>query len=675
MSQHQPDSYHEAQTRRPRLRVIQGGDILDQITASLNPEQRRAVTRQPGPVLVLAGAGTGKTEVIAYRIAFLIFAGYVRPEEILAITFTNKAARQMRQRLEELCGELAQRINVGTFHTTCSRILRAHAEVVERSSHFTIYDNGDTLRAIKATMTQAEGAVVSPKQVQKEISYNKNQSVSIEQYEACAFDSASKIVARAWRVYEEELTRSDALDFDDLLLETVRLLTCEPEILEAYQEKWKAILVDEYQDTNPTQARLLRLLAATGNGHRNLFVVGDEDQAIYSFRLADVRLIREFDREYRDAEVILLEQNYRSSPKILAGSNRLIRHNPQRREKTLYPDKKNEDGPDIMVHASRTDAEEAKWIALQIRQAIETGVPERDIAILARYGSVVERIEHALAAAGVGYELLGTHGFFGREEIKAVLAHFRVLVNPRDEAGFATAMEVRPGVGVNTVAKIIAYAKRNGLTMLEAATAVELIGGITAEPREHIARFAYEMLTLAGQVSARSVSSLTQDVIQMPHGVAESFAKARDSERRLSRLQALKDAARTYERQNDTPTLEGWLQDAALAGQEDHTIAAGRNGKVTLGTVHGGKGLEWRTVIGAGIEQFVLPSFYAKTPERLEEERRMAYVLETRARRVLVLSYSLFRHGQPAAASQFIYETTGAADPRHLLLPGRVRTG
>ena len=670
-----PKEQTEGLPGHPLVDLIHGGEFADTpgtqervsaLLQDLNPEQRQAVTYPPEPLLVIAGAGTGKTRVLTHRVAYFLITGQARPEEILAITFTNKAAREMSHRLRELCGPAAERIHIGTFHATCARLLREHPKEVERSARFSIYDRGDALRVIERTLTSADRAKLSVSDVQREISAAKNQGVSVESYDVCAVDDISRIVARAWRHYEQELRRADALDLDDLLCRAVGLLRENQELLIGYQQKWQAILVDEYQDTNPIQAKLLRLLVATGNGHRNLTVVGDDDQAIYAFRQADVALILDFDREYLGAGVIKLEENYRSTPQILAAANRLIGHNQARRAKTLRPHRPEEAGPTVMAHASSTDEDEARWIAFQLRRAIEKGIPGRNIAVLARYGKVIEGIEHAFAAAGISYQLLGTQGFFSRPEIKTVLAHLRLLINPRDEVAFARAIETRPKVADGTIAKLIAHSEAHRLTLLEAAAGAEMITGLPSrEARENVLAFGRDMLALAAQADARSVSSLTQEVIRMPSGPAEMLARTNDEQdQRTERVEALREAARTYEQRHEQATLQQWLQDAALAGQEDLVDPEEGHGKATLGNIHVVKGLEWPVVIGAGIEDRIMPSHHADSDERLEEERRMAHVLITRAMRTCVLSYSLTRNGRPSGPSPFIPEALG---PRAVL--------
>ena len=623
-----------------------------QALRNLNREQQAAVTHPAAKILVIAGAGTGKTRVLTRRAAFLIEARDAQPEQVLAITLTNKAAREMIGRLRSLCGAgAAERINAGTFHATCARVLRSHPSLISRTAQFQIYDEDDARRLVARTMTQEEAAWIKPSVVRREISANKNHAVSLAQYAAVAVDKTSRIVARVWGEYERELARSDALDFDDLLLRSVELLRTYPEIRAGYQERWPHVLVDEYQDTNPLQASLLRLLAGV-----DFMAVGDDKQVIYGFRLADVRLILNFENEYRDASVLTLEENYRNSPQILTAANRLIAYNRVQRPMTLVPCKDTKEGPEIQLHHASTDVEEAQWIASVIERLIEHGEEERAIAVLGRGSNVVERVEHALAAAGINYQLIGGRGYFRRSEVRAALAHLRLIVNPRNEEAFVVALGIRPRVGDATVAKIIAYADRNNLTLLEAATAVDVIPGIRArQAQENTRRFAYDMLAFTRAARTMSVSELTHEVIRMPLGIAEYVAKQQDADQRFARLDALREAARTYERQSEEPSLALWLQDAMLAGRDDLDPESGR-GKVSLATIHAVKGLEWKIVIAAGFEGRVIPSSYARTTEAIEEERRMAYVLITRATTVLILSYAEMRDERHSGPSRFIRE-------------------
>jgi DNA helicase II / ATP-dependent DNA helicase PcrA len=637
----------------------------------LNCEQEAAVTHPEGIVLVIAGAGSGKTRVLTRRGAFLIEVRGADPESLLFITLTNKAAREMVRRLHKLCGPAAERIHAGTFHSMCTGVLRTHAKLVERTAKFSIYDKAEALRIIRRQLTPAEKSLVKPERVQREISAAKNHDISVARYSSFACDQTSRIVACVWREYEEEMRRADALDFDDLLLGTVKLLRDHPEIRAAYQQKWRHILVDEYQDTNPIQARLLRLLV-----RHELFVVGDDRQVIYGFRLANVRLILDFDKEYESASVLNLRRNYRNSPTILRAANSLIANNQFQSKMTLVADESNEDGPDVLVWPSDTHMDEARWIAARIQKYIASGVSEREIAVLGRDRDVVDGVEHAIAAAGISYQRVGSRSYFRHPEVRAALAHLRLIVNPRNEEAFAVALGIRPLVGDQTIAKITAYASRHRLTLLEASTAVDLIGGISGQARENTRRFAYDMLAFRRKVTETSVSELTHDVIRMPLGVADSLGgEEEDTEQRFARLGALQETARTYERQTDAPTLAGWLQDATLAGRDDLSHADSSRGRATLGTIHAVKGLEWPIVIAAGCERQLMPSYYARTPAALEEERRMAFVLFTRAIRELILSYAIVRKGRPSGPSRFIAEALRPPDepdePHHTNTPAK----
>jgi DNA helicase-2/ATP-dependent DNA helicase PcrA len=602
-------------------------------------------------VLVIAGAGSGKTRVLTRRGAYLIEVRGVSPEELLFITLTNKAAREMVDRLHKLCGPAAEQIHAGTFHSMCSGLLRTHARLIGRTPQFSIYDTSEAVKVVRAALTRAEASIIKPERVLREISAAKNHGVILDRYAQFAHDQRSQIIARTWREYEEELRRADALDFDDLLLRAVHVLREHPDIRAAYQTKWPHILVDEYQDTNPIQVRLLRLLASD-----DLFVVGDDRQVIYGFRLANVRLILEFGLEYEDASVLTLQTNHRNSPKILRAANNLISNNEIQSDMTLVPGPENPDGPEVAVRASDTQADEARWIASRIQTYLASDVAEKEIAVLGRDRKVVEGLEHALAAAGISYQLVNAHGYFRRIEVRTALAHLRLIVNPRNEDAFSLALGIRPVVAGQTIAKIIAYAERNRLTLLEASAAVDLIDGITGQARQNIRCFAYDMLAFRRSVRERTVSQITHDVIRMPLGVAEWLARSDDSEQRFDRLVALREIARTYEEQIEKPTLAGWLQDALLAGRADVSRANSNGGRVTVGTIHAVKGLEWAIVIAAGFERQLMPSRHARTHTAIEEERRMAFVLFTRAKRELILSYTIQRGGHPAGPSGFIAE-------------------
>jgi DNA helicase-2/ATP-dependent DNA helicase PcrA len=618
----------------------------------LDREQFAAVTHPSGIVLVLAPAGSGKTRIVTRHIAFLIEHKDVAPESILAITLTKKARIEMLGRLRWLCGdEAAGRVPVGTFHATCAGILRAHAKLVDRTSNFSIYDKSDSQRVLARTLTKSEEARINLESLRREISLNKNHDIPWEEYDAYARDRKSRIVARAWRAYEEELRLADALDFDDLVLRSVELLRSYKDIRDAYREAWKHVIVDEFQDTNPVGARLLRLLTAD-----NLLSVADDKQVIYGFRLADVRLVLEFDKEYPSASILTLTRNYRNSRIILGVAGSLIENNEHQLPMTVRPGKKNQEaGPAPTVHVSQNETEEAKWITGEIQRYIDQGYKEKEIAVLVRQERVLRRIEHAVAAAGIPYRVVGPKGYFDHKEVRTALAHLRLLVNPRNEEAFRRALEIRPKVGEKTIARVLAYAGRHRITLLEASLAVDLIPEIRSDQAQAVRRFALDMLALKRRSATASVSEITYEVIRMPYGVAESLVDEDDGEQQFSRLEALCEAAKAYERQAEAPSLAKWLQEALLAGRGDLEAEEGRS-RVTLATIHSVKGLEWAVVIAAGFEGRVIPSSRARTKRAVEEERRVAYVLITRCIRVLVFSYSMNRDGRPSGPSPFIPE-------------------
>jgi DNA helicase-2/ATP-dependent DNA helicase PcrA len=630
-----------------------GHPTVAQVTwrENLDREQYAAVTHPSGIILVLAPAGSGKTRVATRRASFLIAQREAEPESILPITLTKKARIEMVGRLRWLCGdEAAGRIPVGTFHATCARILRAHARLIGRTSHFSIYDKDDSKRVLTRTLTQRERARIDLDTLRKEISLSKNHDISLEEYEAYARDGKSLIVARAWREYEEELRLADALDFDDLVLRSVDLLRTYDGIRDAYRETWKHVIVDEFQDTNPVGARFLRLIAG-----EELFAVGDDKQVIFGFRLADVRLILEFDKEYPDASILTLTRNYRNSRHILKASNSLIANNEAQLPMTVVPGKKNQDGPIPSYHASPDEVEEAKWIAAEIQSYIEQGYKEKEIAVLVRRENILRRVEHALAAAGIPYQLVGPKGYFDHKEVRTALAHLRLLSNPRNEEAFRRALGIRPKVGEKTIARIAAYAGRHRITLLEAALAVDVISNTRSDQAQAVRQFALDMLALKRRAATASVSEITYEVIRMPCGIAESLIDQDDGEQQFTRLEALCEAAKAYERQAEKPSLANWLQEALLAGRDDLEAEEGRS-RVTLATIHSVKGLEWRVVFAAGFEGRVIPSVRARTKRAVEEERRVAYVLLTRCIEVLIFSYAMNREGRLSGPSPFIAE-------------------
>jgi DNA helicase-2/ATP-dependent DNA helicase PcrA len=629
---------------------------------NLNAEQRLVVEHTTGPLLVLAGAGSGKTRAITERTAYLIEHGIARPGEILQITFTNKAAQEMRDRLAQRVGaRLAAAVHLGTFHALCLRILRAHPGDSGRSARFSIYDDADQRRVVDRYLSRADRGRIDRDAVCDAISRAKNHLLDVDGF---AFadasqlggleltDEATAIVAAVWRSVDGELGRSDALDFDDLLVFAVRLLERHEPILAAYRQRFRFIGVDEYQDTNPVQYRLLRLLAGE---HHNLVVVADDDQAIFRFRGAEVGHVLRFEHDIPGVRVVQLTRNYRSTPQVVEAANRLIVRNRGRRPKTMIAEAA--DGPEPIWRAHGDADAEASWATTAVARAIAHDIPLGEVAILGRVRGVLARIEPALARAQIPYRLLSGVAFYQAREVRAALAHLTLLANPRDSEAFARVMaDARRGIGEITVARVDAHARASDVTLLEACARAQTLDRVRRDQKESLERFGRDMLALAEQAEQRSISSLLAEAVRLRGGLAEQLAREPDAGVRLGRVHDLIAAARAYERESSEPTPCEFLAQAALAAGEITGGSATEGGRVALSTVHAAKGLEWRVVLVCGMEEGLFPSARATTPEELEEERRLAYVALTRAKRTLALSCARRRNGRPSAPSRFIAE-------------------
>jgi DNA helicase II / ATP-dependent DNA helicase PcrA len=637
---------------------------------TLDPEQRQAVQCTDGPLLVIAGAGSGKTRVMTERTAHLIESGIAAPHEILSITFTNKAAGEMRERLARRVGpDLAAAVALGTFHALCARILRAHPGDSGRSARYSIYDEGDQKRVVDRYLTRADKARIDRDQVLAAISRAKSHLVAREHFPAATpdelgglvlHDDAKQVVAAVWRQVDAELERSDALDFDDLIAFAVALLERRGDVLAGYRRRWRYVQVDEHQDTNPLQGRLLRLLAGE---HPNLMVVGDDQQAVYGFRSADVRNILRFDRDYPQARVVGLVRNYRSTPEIVQAANRLITHNRGGRPKTMVAQAPS--GPEPVVRAHRREEDEARWAAATIARATARGIAASELAVLARAKGVLTGIEAALVAAEIPYRVLSGTAFYQRREVKAALAHLTLLVNPHDAEAFSRVMlDARRGIGEVTAARVDAHAVAANINLLEACVRADHLSRVRRDQKAALIAFGQAMLELRDQLDHRSVSSLLADIVRLAGGLAEILAGQDDGGGRLARLRDLVTAARAYERDAARPSAVDFLARAALAsGADDRGDRAARE-RVTLCTVHGAKGLEWQVVLVCGLEEGTFPSQHAALGDALEEERRLAYVAFTRAKRTLVLSHAQRRYGRPARPSRFIAEALSAPATR-----------
>ena len=526
-----------------------------------------------GPLLVIAGAGSGKTRVMTERTAHLIEQGIAHPGQILSITFTNKAAGEMRERLARRVGpELAGAVTLGTFHALCARILRAHPGDSGRSARYSIYDEGDSKRVLERYLTRADKARIERDEVLAAISRAKNHLVARDRF-ACRDTGRARRARPArrhqadrhrpsGRQVDAELERSDALDFDDLIGFTVALLERRPDVLAGYRRRWRYLQVDEHQDTNPLQDRLLRLLAGE---NPNLMVVGDDQQAIYRFRSADVRNILRFDRDYPQARVVRLVRNYRSTPQVVEAANRLIAHNTTGRPKTMVAQAPA--GPEPVCRAHASEEAEARWAAAAIARAGAHGIARREIAVLARAKGVLTSIEAALVAAEIPYQVLSGTAFYQRREVKAALAHLALLVNPHDAEAFSRVMlDARPGIGEVTAARVDAHATTANISLLEACVQADGLSRTRRDQKASLIAFGRAMLELAGQLERRSVSSLLAEIVRLPHGLPGGPRPPRRRRAAASaRLHDLVAAARAYERDAGDPSPVDFLARAALA--------------------------------------------------------------------------------------------------------------
>jgi DNA helicase-2/ATP-dependent DNA helicase PcrA len=615
------------------------------LLSALNPPQREAVVHGEGPLLVLAGAGSGKTRVLTHRIAHLIAERGVPPWGILAITFTNKAAGEMRERIGALVGPAAREIWASTFHSACVRILRrdAHAAGYDRS--FAIYDADDQLRLMRACFAdeQVDPKRVAPRAVLGRVSDAKNRLLDPEGMAEEAGSFGDELVVRLYRRYQDRLRAAGAMDFDDLLMVTTRLLESDAEVRERYQRRFQHVLVDEYQDTNHAQYRLVRVL---GEPQRNVVAVGDDDQGIYSWRGADVRNILDFERDYPDAHVVALEQNYRSTGTILRAANAVVALNRGRRPKELWTDRG--DGEPIQVVSCRDEHEEARVVVAEVERALAHGDSLADLAVFYRTNAQSRAIEDQLVRRRIAYAVVGGPRFYERAEVRDLMAYLRVVANPADELGMARMLGVpKRGIGPGCIAKLGEFARTHDIPVVDAIGRAEMVPGLTAAQRAALARTAALLADLrqaetAGLPLDRLVTMALEGSGLRSALVAEGTLEAQG---RVENLDELENVAAEYQARADEPSLQGFLEEVAL--QSDADLVDQASGQVTLMTVHNAKGLEFGVVVMTGMEEAVFPHVRSDTPEALEEERRLCYVGMTRAKRRLVLTHAETRamHG------------------------------
>ena len=605
--------------------------------SSMNPMQKQAVFHTEGPLLILAGAGSGKTTVLVNRIAYIIKAGLAEPWQILAITFTNKAAGELKDRIEAVCGEGAEEVWAATFHSTCARILRRHGDRLGFSSHFTIYDTDDSRRLMKEILKQLDidEKFLPHKAVLNEISKYKDKMKTPDDVKADAeYDSRLRYIAEAYRLYQQRMMTSDAMDFDDLICYTIKLFEENEDVLSIYQRRFKYVMVDEYQDTNKSQYRLISLLSKMRN---NLCVVGDDDQSIYRFRGATIENILSFEKEFKGAAVIRLEQNYRSTGTILDAANNVIKNNVERKGKTLWTE--NPTGEKITLHTASGEREEAMYIAKVILDGVAGGRNFSDYAILYRMNAQSNAIEQALSRSGVPHRVIGGHRFYDREEIKDMIAYLQVINNPHDdirlrriinkpkraigEATMTKAAEIAAGVGESVYTVIKHASDYPGLARSAAKLTafVQLLDGLI---EAH----------LSGDYSLAELYNL---ILEHTDYKAYITAEKDDYEQRIENIDELSsNIIKFQEDYGDEATLEAFLEEISLMTDIDN-YDAGADCAVMM-TLHSAKGLEFPVVFIPGMEEGVFPSMQTIiNVSELNEERRLAYVGITRAKEKLYL--------------------------------------
>ena len=644
---------------------------------TLNEQQKEAVLHTEGPLLILAGAGSGKTRVLTHRIAYLIEERGINPWNILAITFTNKAAGEMRERVDRLVGYGSESIWVSTFHSMCVRILRRHIGLLGYDTNFTIYDTDDQKILMKdvCKLLQVDTKIYKERALMAAISHAKEELITSEEFRLQAEgDYSRRKIAEVYEEYEKQLKANNALDFDDLLVKTVQLFQTQKDVLEYYQERFRYIMVDEYQDTNTVQFRLIQLLASR---YRNLCVVGDDDQSIYKFRGANIKNILNFEQEFEDAKVIKLEQNYRSTGNILNAANAVIRNNRGRKDKTLWTD--NGEGDKIQFRQFDTAYDEAEYIAEDIRDHVDQGDGSyHDHAILYRTNAQSRMFEEKFVTANIPYKIVGGINFYARREIKDLLSYLKTIDNGKDDLAVRRIINVpKRGIGLTSINRVQEYAASREIGFYEALQGADLIPNI-GRGVSKLESFVALIEHFKADAKDLSISDLMQEVIEET-GYVESLMGEGDPEESQSRsenIDELRSKIAAYEEmcedQNEPATLSGFLEEVALVADIDSLDED--SDYVVLMTLHSAKGLEFPHVYLAGMEDGLFPSYMTITaddPEELEEERRLCYVGITRAEKELTMTCARRRmvrgETQYNKMSRFLKEV-----PMELLATGAV---
>lgn len=607
--------------------------------AELNPQQREAVLHVEGPLLILAGAGSGKTRVLTHRIAHLISEHGVQPSQICAVTFTNKAAREMRDRTARLI-ESEGHPWLTTFHSLCARLLRRHAERIGRRQDFTIYDEIDQRSLIRRVAAELDlnDELYPPNRLLAEIEHAKNDGCGPDDLLAAAADPLSRTVAEVYARYQALLVTNNALDFNDLLMLSVELFRRDAAVAARYQEQFRYVMVDEYQDTNRVQYELLRLLGAA---HRNVCVVGDDDQCIYRWRGADLRNILDFERDFSGARVLRLEQNYRSTKTILAAAGAVIRHNAGRKGKTLWTT--NESGDLITLHTAFDERAEAQYVRRQMDELKREHYAPGDIAVFYRTNAQSRALEEELVRHRIAYNIVGSTRFYDRQEVKDLLAYLRVIANPDDSVSLLRILNVPPrGIGKTTIERLERVAEQNGVPL---AALIRAPSGIGLPPGACARLADFDRLCARLRVTATGPVTPTLRALLAETGYVERLEAERtpEAEARVENINELLTATELFDSTTEDPSLHAFLEQVALVADVD-TYAAAQN-RVTLMTLHNSKGLEFPVVFILGLEEGLFPHERSLAqPESVEEERRLCYVGFTRARQRLFLVHAQQRH-------------------------------
>ncbi|MGV3143941.1 DNA helicase PcrA [Staphylococcus simulans] len=634
---------------------------MNALLDNMNTEQSEAVRTTEGPLLIMAGAGSGKTRVLTHRIAYLLDEKGVSPYNVLAITFTNKAAREMKERVEKLVGEEAQVIWMSTFHSMCVRILRRDADRIGIERNFTILDPTDQKSVIKDVLKteNIDSKRYDPRMFLSAISNMKNELKTVEDAEIEATDFMSDMVARVYAGYQRQLSRNEALDFDDLIMTTINLFKRVPDVLEYYQNKFQYIHVDEYQDTNRAQYTLVKLLA---DKFKNLCVVGDSDQSIYGWRGADIQNILSFEEDYPNARTIFLEQNYRSTKVILNAANEVIKNNTERKPKGLWT--ANQEGKKINYYQAQSESDEAQYVVKEImRQQRENNKSFNDIAILYRTNAQSRVLEETFMKSNIPYTMVGGHKFYDRKEIKDLLSYLRLIANSNDDISLQRIINVpKRGIGPSSVEKIQAYARQNDLSMSDALAEADFIG-LTKKVTKQAIDFYTLISNLIQEQEFLEVSEIVEEVLNKS-GYKEMLERDQtlEARSRLENIEEFMSVPMDYEKNTplEEQSLINFLTDLSLVADIDEADI--ENG-VTLMTMHSAKGLEFPVVFIMGMEESIFPhirSILSDDDHEMEEERRICYVAITRAEEELYLTHAtsrtLFGKTQSNSASRFLKE-------------------